>query len=234
MSTVYVPVPTILPATATLPQDLVDQRSAASVNVPFKTALDAIAYLMQSSTHNAGRGLSNPIGYTDEIAKTHNISALDLTPITTGAVIDDTGMAIKTKFVTTNITSALARHVVWDITSLLIHGGTFVSAVVKMKGDPGGHALLPLLMPAIGVVRWAPATALVCLRAAGMFDDQSANVAEFDAIHDTTFVVDQNATIDLKLYSYFLIACNEGNTNSREGFEYHNMHVAITAPRYRA
>lgn len=235
MSTAYAPVPTIMPATITLPQDLVDQRSAASVNVPFATLADAVAYLMLSGSTDRSRSCTSDLvmGATakakGETMVGGAVPAAEILGASTAFLYAD-----HLRFSTVDDTAAKGLHVYFPINSILIDGATVTSAKVVLQGGPG-HGALPLMMPAFSIVRIkALANTQVGMLAAGMTDDASGGVVAYEAIHTIEVIPDQNATIDFADHAeYYAVFCNEGNTNAIAELKLYGITIRMTAPRYR-
>jgi hypothetical protein len=234
VSTSYSPTPAILPASITLPQDLVDQRTAASVNVPFATLADAIAYLGESITHTRSMGCGAPIGRVraGTEAKTYDLKGKRLDPWEDGTnlpVLHVYGERIRCS--TPETGSNVATHFAYDVTDLLIDGATVTRCTIDLANP--NTLNLPGMMPAIALVRYAPSTdTWESLLAAGTQTDASANVAAYNAIHDIRFVPDQNATVDLTTYAYYVVVCPEGGTNATEGLSFYRIHIRQTARRF--
>jgi len=233
MSTAYAPVPTILPATITLPQDLVDQRSAASVNVPFATLADAIAYLMLDQTFlRQIRVGSSVIGATAITAKSGtNVGPFDEIPSTATPIIKFfTGYAW---FDDVNNATASTRHICVPLDSTLIDGVVLDSVKLYLQGK-AGHAGLPAGMPALSIVRYTIATnTIAALSSGGMVDDPSGSTAAYEALHFIKYACDQNHTIDRSQYTYSAIICNEADTNALSNLKMFSLETKQTAPRYR-
>lgn len=233
MSTSYSPTPAILPASITLPQDLVDQRTAASVNVPFKSLADAIAYLNETVTHTRSMGCGNPVGRERSAsAKTYDMKAKRLDPWEDSSALPTMAMyGERIRCGTPETGSDIAAHLVYDVTNLLIDGATVTRCTIDLANP--NTVTLPGMMPAIALVRYAPSTdTWESLLAAGTATDTSANVAAYNAIHDIRFTPDQNATVDLTTYTYYVVVCPEGGTNGIEGLSFYRIHIRQTARRF--
>lgn len=235
MSTAYAPVPTIMPATITLPQDLVDQRSAASVNVPFATLADAVAYLMLSGSTDRSRSCTSDL-VMGAAAKTKGETMVGTT-VAAAEILDATTALLYAdhlRFNTVDNVAANGLHVYFPINSILIDGATVTSAKVVLQGGPG-HGALPLMMPAFSIVRVkALANTQAGMLAAGMTDDASAGVGAYEAMHTIEVIPDQNATIDFANHAqYYAVFCNEGNTNAVAELKLYGITIRMTAPRYR-
>lgn len=235
MSTAYAPVATIMPATITLPQDLVDQRSAASVNVPFATLADAIAYLMLAGSTDRSRSCTSDLVMSNAaMAKSETMVggtvAADETLGASNAVL----YADHLRWSGLDTLNALAYHAWFPLNSILISGATVTSAKLYLQGSPG-HGALPAMMPAMSIVRVKPpANTQVSMRSTGMTDDASGSVAAYEAIHTIEVVPDQNATIDLADGAqYYAVACNEGHTNALQELRFYGISVRMSAPRYQ-
>ncbi len=232
MSTAYAPVPAILPATITLPQDLVDQRTAASVNVPFASLADAIAYLGQTLTVHRRKGCGNPVGAvrTGAIAKTFDLKTVRLDSWET-KLFAAYGNSMRCP---TPDAGNFAIHLLYDISDLMVDGATVTRVTVDLIGNTGAHAGLPGMMPALGVARFNPnADTWESLLAAGMTDDTSGSVAAYEAAHDIRLTPDQNATVDLTTYAYFAVLCPEGGANAQGNLQFRSLNVRNSAPRYQ-
>lgn len=236
MSTAYAPVPTIMPATITLPQDLVDQRSAASVNVPFATLANAVAYLMLSGSTDRSRSCTSdlvmgavPKPKGETMVGPPSVAAAEILDASTAVLYAD-----HLRFNIVNDTAANGLHVYFPINSILIDGAKVTSAKVVLQGGPG-HGALPLMMPAFSIVRVkALANTQVGMLAAGMTDDASAGVGAYEAIHTIEVIPDQNETIDFADHAqYYAVFCNEGNTNAVAELKLYGITIRMTAPRYR-
>lgn len=233
MSTSYSPTPTLLGSTITLPQDLVDQRTAASVNVPFQALADAVAYLQQSVTHTRAKGCGSPIGRVraGAEAKTYDMKGKRLDPWEDGAslpVLHVYGERIRCG--TPETGSNIATHFVYDVTDLMIDGAT-VTLLSAACANPN-TVTLPAMMPAIALVRYNPsADTWESLRAAGTKTDTAATVGAYNLVHEIRFVPDQNATVDLTTYVYYAVICPEGGTNGIEGLSFYRLLVEQTARR---
>jgi len=234
MSTAYVPVPTILPGTVTLPQDLVDQRSAASVNVPFKSVIDGIAYLMQSLTFARILRMSRSvIGVTAATTKSGTqVGPYDEIPSTATPLLNFfTGYAW---FADVNNATASTRHLCISLDDTLVNGATLDSVKLYLRGK-AGHGGLPVVMPALSIIRYDASTnTIVELRAAGMRDDPAPDVATYEAVHSISYACDQNHTIDRSQYTYSAIVTNEADTNALSNLKLFNLELTMTAPRYQS
>jgi hypothetical protein len=225
MSTAYAPVPTILPATITLPQDLVDQRSAASVNVPFATLADAVAYLSAPITVyrrvtrpppyiSAGTALAGDTAFTTVVAPTPTTSYALAFP---------------------DVYTAGAEGKIMYFPLLDLHDGMTITAATVRMTAAGGHGALPLLMPGICVIRREVSTGTISsLQSGGFALDSSAGLGAYEASHNvaTGSAIDQNNTVDTRTYEYFLLVQNEGHTNAVLGLAVHGAYITATAPRY--
>lgn len=135
------------------------------------------------------------------------------------------------KFSGADSAAALGQHAIFQLNPYLVNGATLDSVKLILGGQ--GHGALPLMMPALGVVRYEPvANTLDTLRASGMLDDTSANAAAYDAIHDITLTTDQNQTIDLSTYVYFAVVCNEGHTNALAELRLRQIVLTMTTKGY--
>lgn len=235
MSTSYSPTPVILPATITLPQDLVDQRTAASVNVPFKSLADAIAYLGATVTHTRAMGCGAPIGRVraGAEAKTYDLKGKRLDPWEDGAslpVLHVYGERIRCG--TPETGSNIATHFAYDVTGLLIDEATVTRCTIDLANP--NTVTLPGMMPAIAMVAYdAGADTWSSLLSTGTQSDTSASVAAYNGLHDIRFTPDQFATVDLSKYTYYVVVCPEGGTNGIEGLSFYRIHIRQTAPRYK-
>lgn len=232
MSTPYAPVPAILPATITLPQDLVDQRTAASVNVPFADLANAIAYLGESVEVHRRKGCGNPVGAvrSGAIAKTFDLKTVRLDSWETKLF---TAYGNSMRCPTPDVGN-LAIHLLYDISDLMVDGATVARVTLDLIGNTGTHAGLPGMMPALGVARYdGAADTWQSLLAAGMKDDTSGSVGAYETAHDIRLTPDQNATVNLTLYSYFAILCPEGGANAQDNLQFRSINVRNTAKRYQ-
>ena len=231
MSTVYALVPTVLPATITLPQDLVDQRSAASVNDPITAVANGVAYLNQSLTVRRRKSCQIPIGQLrgGAVAKTYDMKASRFDPL------DNTLWTVYGARIRCGVpeATAIGVHLVYPADDLVIDGAVLTRLTAYCIGG-SGHAGLPAMMPAIGLARYDPATdTWASLLAAGMQDDTSADVTAYELSHDIRLTPDQNATVSVASYSYYIIVCPEGSTNGQEGLSFYSFEMRQTAPRYQ-
>jgi hypothetical protein len=232
MSVVYNFVPTVLPASITLPEDLVDQRSAASVNDPLTKVGNGLAYLNQSGTVNRRKGCGDPVGATrtGAIAKTDDLKNVRLDSWETqGFTCYGNSMRCPLPNV-----AALAIHLLYDISDLMVEGSVVTRITLDLIGNVGAHAALPAMMPALGVVRYSPsADTWESLLAAGMQDDTSADVAAYETAHDIRLTPDQNNTIALQTYAYYAVLCPEGDTDAQDNLQFRTLSTRSTAPRYQ-
>ena len=231
MSTVYALVPTVLPASITLPQDLVDQRSAASVNDPITAVANGVAYLNQTLTITRRMAANQPVGQNESgaIAKTYDLKALSIEPL---IEVDWEAYGSYMRYGVPEVT-AIAPHLLYRANELVVDGATITRLTVDLIGGPA-HGALPAMMPAIGLVRYSPsADTWEPLLAAGMQDDTSANVGAYEAIHDIRLTPDQNATVDLATYDYYIVVCPEGSTDAQEGLSFRSFHMRNSAKRYQ-
>ena len=233
MSTVYTPTAVIMPGTITLPQDLVDQRTAASVNVPFQTLADAITYLMTVQTTVRSVRISRAVvGVTAATAKSGTqVGPYDEIPSTATPLLNFfTGY---TWFADVNAGSASTRHVCISIDDVLVSGLTLDKVYLYLKGK-AGHGALPTTMPALSVVRYTKTTNTIEeLNSTGIKDDLSANVGAYEAYHSIYYECDQNHTVDLELYTYSAIITNEANTNALNQLTLYSLETTQAVPRYR-
>lgn len=233
MSTSYSPTPAILPASITLPQDLVDQRTAASVNVPFKSLADAIAYLNESVTHTRSMGCGNPVGRERSAsAKTYNMKAKRLDPWEDGATLPTLTMyGERIRCGTPETGSNIAGHIVYDVTNLLIDGATVTRCTIDLANP--NTLTLPGMMPAIAMVAYDVGTdTWSSLLSTGTQTDTSASVAAYNGLHDIQFTPDQFNIVDLSKYTYYVVVCPEGGTNGIEGLSFYRIHIRQTARRF--
>lgn len=235
MSTSYSPVPVALPATITLPQDLVDQRTAASVNVPFKSVADGVAYLMETITHTRAKGCGAPIGRVraGAEAKTYDLKNKRLDPWEDGASLPTlTLYGERIRCGTPETGSDIATHFAYDVTDMMIDGATITDVRISCA-NPNSLAL-PSMMPGFALVRYSPRTdTWESTLAAGMKTDPTALLALYQGVHDVNYTADQNATVDLTEYAYYVVICPEGGTNADEGLSFYRMTIAQTARRFR-
>lgn len=226
MSTAYAPVPTIMPATITLPQDLVDQRSAASVNVPFATLADAAAYIVQTIT--VYRRVTRPPPYISA-----GVAVAGDTAFTTVVAPTPTTSYALT-FLDVYVWGASGKIFYFPLLDL--HDGMTITAATVNVTAAGAHAGLPALMPGICVIRREVTTGTISsLQSGGFVLDSSAGLGAYEAAHDiaTGAAIDQNNTVDTRTYEYFLLVQNEGHTNALLGLAVNGAYITATAPRYQ-
>lgn len=236
MSTVYTPTPTIMPASITLPQDLVDQRTAASVNVPFASLADAIAYLMQTATVRRARGCTSDLimgnGNTAKTQAMVGIAMAETLSASNAVLYGD-----HLRYAVVDAAAARGLHVYFPLNSILIDGATITSAKIWVQPNTA-HASLPAMMPAMAIVRLRVETgAEVGIVTAGMTDDASPDVATYNTVHAITITPDNaNAVVDLSDatgYQYYMVFCNEGHTNAVAELKLFGISVTMTAARYQ-
>lgn len=243
MPTVITPSPALLPATINGPQDLVDLRTAASVNQAFQPLADACGYYQESITVRRSLGCAdaNPRGCTER-AKTHDITAGNVVwaPLdwdSSGANVPPEYAFLEStqiKVNDVNAAAAVGRHFLWSLNPVLIQGATLTRVDIVIAGG-AGHGALPAMMPALGVVRYDPAASvLVSCYSGNMLDDTSANVAAFEAFHSIQLTPDQNTTIDVESYLYYAVFCNEGHTNAVAELQMRQLRIRMTARRFAA
>ena len=231
MSTVYALVPTVLPASITLPQDLVDQRSAASVNDPITAVANGVAYLNQTITITRRMAANQPIGQPEggAMAKTNNLKTSSMEPII------EVNWEAYGSYIRAGVpeVTAIGHHLLYRANELVVDGASITRLTCDLIGGPA-HGALPAMMPAIGLVRYSPAAdTWESLLAANMQDDTSANVGAYEAAHDIRLTPDQNATVDLATYDYYIVVCPEGSTDSQEGLSIRSFHMRNSAKRYQ-
>lgn len=231
MSTSYSPVPVALPATITLPQDLVDQRTAASVNDPLTAVANGVAYLNQSIALTRRMGAGEPVGITQASpTKTYDLKAYKLDVYTYLSGYELFGSYLRQAAV--NVLD-IGQHVLYDVSPLVVSGSTITRLTLDIIGA-AGHVALPSMVPAIGLARYSPsADTWESLLAAGMQNDTSANVASYEAIHDIRLAPDQNNTADPATYVYYAILCPEGGTDGVVGAKFYSWSIRQTASRYQ-
>lgn len=234
MSTAYTPTPTIMPATITLPQDLVDQRTAASVNVPFASLADAIAYLMLAGNTDRNRSCTSDLVMSNAVqakseTMTGAIAAAEVLDATTALLYSD-----HLRWSGLDTVNAFAFHAWFPLNSILISGATVTSAKLYLQGAPG-HGALPAMMPAMSIVRVKPTdNSQLSMRSTGMTNDASGGVAAYEAIHTIEVVPDQNATIDFSDGAqYYAVTCNEGHTDALAELRFYGLSIRMSAPRYQ-
>jgi hypothetical protein len=137
------------------------------------------------------------------------------------------------RYASADNTIASGLHTIYDLDPYLINGATLVSAELYLKGQ--GHGALPAMMPAMSIMRYdVSANTLVGLRAAGMTDDTSPDVATYEAIHFLTVTCDQNnVLVTGTKYNYYAIVCNEGHTNAQAELALRGIKLTMTAAGYR-
>lgn len=235
MSTAYSPSAVIMPGTITLPQDLVDQRSAASVNVPFQTLADAIAYLMLAGSTDRSRSCTSDLVMGNAAqAKSQTMVGATIAAAEFLSAADALLYTDHLRFNVATAGSAIALHAYFPLNSILISGATVTSVKATLQGGPG-HGGLPAMMPALAVVRVKVSdNTQVGMVAAGMTDDASAGVGAYEAIHTIEVIPDQNATIDFADQAqYYAVFCNEGDTNAIAELKLFGITVRMSAPRYQ-
>lgn len=241
MPTVITPSPALLPATINGPQDLVDLRTAASVNQAFQPLADACGYYQESITVRriiacadaCSRGSDDtaaatwdPSSFATQWAPTQDDATSALVRV---EMYTDAG---RLRFVTANAGSALAKHVLFPLNAYVIHEGTFVDVVLRLQGN-AGHGGLPANMPTLGIARYDPAAnTWASLVAAGATADTSVDVAAYEALHTITATVDQNATIDREQYVYYAVVANEAGANALGQLALVSLRVRMTARRF--
>ena len=241
MPTVITPSPALLPATINGPQDLVDLRTAASVNQAFQPLADACGYYQESITVRriiacadaCSRGSDDtaaatwdPSSFATQWAPTQDDATSALVRV---EMYTDVG---RIRFVTANAGSALAKHVLFPLNAYVIHEGTFVDVVLRLQGN-AGHCGLPANMPTLGIARYDPAAnTWASLVAAGATADTSVDVAAYEALHTITATVDQNATIDREQYVYYAVVANEAGANALGQLALVSLRVRMTARRF--
>lgn len=234
MSISYSPSPAILGATITLPQDLVDQRTAASVNVPFQALADAIAYLMASGTIYGARGCTSDL-VMGNAAQSVDPTMVGLTTAAAETLSASNALlyADHLRFNVTTSGSAVALHAYFPLNSILVSGATITRAQLTLQGGPG-HGALPALMPSLTIVRVKGSNnTQVGLLAAGVTYDASADVGTYEATHTIEVVPDQNNVVDFSDSSvYYAVVTNEGDTNALAELRLMALSVRMTAPRY--
>lgn len=97
----------------------------------------------------------------------------------------------------------------------LPHGSTINSFTISV--DPGAHASLPGVMPAVTFYRITAATGQIDNTGGGPWggQDTSANTTIYNAVHDITFNV--GITIDRTACFYLIKFAQESGTNSTAG-----------------
>lgn len=226
MSTVYTPSAVIMPATITLPQDLVDQRSAASVNVPFQTLADALTFLSASVT--TYRGINRQPAYVSAGPAAAGYTAQ------TAVVVAGAAYSYELKFDTVYNAGAQGRIMYFPLTDL--QTDDVITAATVYVTPAGAHAGLPGLMPGICVIRRLRSTgAISSLQSAGFVLDTSGGLGAYEATHAiaTGAAIDQNNTVKNQDYEYFLLVQNEGNTNALAYLDVGGAYLTVTAKRYQ-
>ena len=136
-------------------------------------------------------------------------------------------------FVTANNASASPRHLCISLDDALVHGATLDSVKLYLKGK-AGHGGLPVVMPALSIIRYDYATnTIVELRAAGMRDDQSGSTAAYEAVHSIVYTCDQNHTVDRTQYTYSAIVTNEADTNALNQLRLYNLELTMSSAGFR-
>jgi hypothetical protein len=211
----------------TLPEDLVDQRSAASVNVPLTTVGNGLAYLNEVIT--VRRNVPRSEGITAETwARTVQPQPY--------AVISSQRIG-RDRFPDVNTGANEGKHMYFSLNPFLIDGATLVSATAYVNATGTGHLGLPAYMPAMTAMVWDSAAPLAYdLKSTGFTVDSSANVAAFEARHTIVSTFDQNNTISLQAstgLSYWLVLVNEGGANAQSSFTVDAVILTLTAPRHQ-
>lgn len=243
MSTIYPFVPTQLPASVTLPQDLVDQRTAASVNVPMTAIGNGVAYIDELITRTVVAGVMdmNPRG-SDVIAPTWNPTSA---PTQFAPVQDNSANGVLAarcvyytdysglRFYDANAGSASARHVMLALNPYLLQDADLTRLTLTLDGQ-AGHVGLPASMPAMGIARWSPETNVWdSLVGAGLTYDSSASTADYEVAHPLRVTPDTNITIDLSTYVYYAVVKNESSTNALSQLRLRSLHIRQYARRYQ-
>jgi len=136
-------------------------------------------------------------------------------------------------FADVNNASASTRHLCISLDDSLVHGATLDSVKLYLRGK-AGHGGLPVVLPALSIIRYDASTnTIVELRAAGMRDDPAPDVATYEAVHSISYACDQNHTIDRSAYTYSAIICNEADTNSLNQLKLFNIELTMTAAGFR-
>lgn len=145
---------------------------------------------------------------------------------TTFYLYDNNGLSLK--FNTVEATNT-ARHVIIQLNEYLSDGSTLnsVQAIVK----PGiAHVALPATMPAMTIVRCDHVAGTVAsLTSTGLRPDTSATFGAYNLVHGWTATMDQNNTVDLSSYVYYLIIHNEGGANSAAELQLYKAVLTMTA-----
>lgn len=243
MSTVYPFVPTQLPASVTLPQDLVDQRTAASVNVPFATIGNGVAYIDQLITRTTVAGVMDlsPRG-SDVIAPTWDPTSA---PTQFAPVQDNSANGVLSprcvyytdyrglRFYDVNTGSASARHVMLALNPYLLQDADLTRITLILDGQ-AGHVGLPASMPAMGIARWQPETNVWdSLVGAGLTYDTSASTADYEVAHRLVVTPDTDITIDLTKCVYYAVIKNESSTNALAQLRLRSLEIQQYARRYQ-
>lgn len=243
MSTIYPFVPAQLPASITLPQDLVDQRTAASVNAPMTAIGNGVAYIDEPVTRTTVAGVMDlsPRG-SDVIAPTWDPTSA---PTQFAPVADNSANGVLAarcvyytdyrglRFYDVNTGSASARHVMLALNAHLIHGADLTRLTLTLDGT-AGHVGLPASMPAMGIARWQPSTNVWdSLVGAGLTYDTSASTAAYEVAHTLDVTPDTNITIDLSAYVYYAVVKNESSTNALSQLRLRSLDIRQYARRYQ-
>lgn len=200
-------------------------------------AADALKTVVRSFAPHLMGALTTSFG---AVAKTHDHSASGLrVPMTEqdNAGTDNTRYYDEgrgCRFYDAQAGSAIGKHLIFPINQYLVHGATFMSARLYLRGNGAHGATLPSMMPAIGVARYDPATDTTVSLKSGtaMYDDTSASAAAYDALHSFKIDLDQNQTIDLENYVYTFVVCNEGDANAKEELSLRHVKLTMTTAGY--
>ena len=131
-----------------------------------------------------------------------------------------------------NVASASTRHLVIALDDILANGATLDSVKLYLRGK-AGHGALPVVMPALSIIRYDSATDTIAqLRAAGMRDAQSGAVAAYEAVHSISYSCDQNNAINRGSYTYSAIVCNEADANALHQLKLFEVEVTMTTKGY--
>lgn len=191
--------------TVSLPEDLVDRRSAASVNTAFEALANSVKYLMSG---------------TPTIVRQLNWSRLYMY---SDLVYSATPMADQASFAPAPLTRLYADQI-WfptlnvgtlylSLDEALVNGATLVSATASIDGE-GGHGALPAVLPGMSIWRTTYANVSTPLRGGVWVADAPANVAAYEVAHNFTFTSNQNFVVDKATYRYTICLSNENGANA--------------------
>lgn len=193
-------------ATASLPDDITDQRSAASVNSPFQTLADRCQMLYRD--------------FKQRMLGMHPIvPALSVT-----RVQESTAYALPANWAPNDAAQKVTNLVIAKrlyIPVALPHGSTWTGYSVAFSGATGHGAFpggAPANMPTTTPLKIALATGteIVCSGFANPTTDASATAAVYEAIHQLSDTAGTEV-VDRTLYRYVISLLAEGGANGIVG-----------------